>query len=336
MSGNPKQKIKLLYLKDIMLRETDEEHPLNAQQLCSILKEQGINAERKSIYADLNAINDYGIEIQKSFSPKSGFFSSSHLFELPELRMLMDAVQAAAFIPQKKTKQIINKLTQSVSKYQAETLNKQIYVNSELKSENKEIYYTIDKLHRAIEEKKQISFYYYHRKIVNNIPVNDAGREFIYNPYAMIWNNDKYYLVGNYDKYNNLSHFRLDRIKKVNILNKPARHFSQVSSYTDYFDVADYSSTVFNMYSGSKIEIIELLCENEMLDVIIDKFGLNMPYKTYDRNHFSVKIKAQISEGLISWLMEFSNRMLVLSPTSLKATVKNRLLEAAKAYGVID
>ncbi|MDR1563989.1 MAG: WYL domain-containing protein [Oscillospiraceae bacterium] len=335
MPGSANQKIKLLYLNDILLRETDEEHPLTANELCELLEQRyGIKAERKSIYADLNTLNEYGTEVQKTHYPRQGVFTSQHDFEPAELRMLMDAVQASSFISVRKTKKLLAKLGRTVSKYQAEDLQKHVFISKGVKSENEEIYYNIDKLQKAVNQGCKIKFTYHRRRIVNSIPVKDVGKVFTFSPYAMIWNSDKYYLVGNYEKYDNLSHFRIDRIRKITLLKEPVRPFCEVSEYEDVFDTADYASKLFNMYSGEE-EQIELLCKNELLDVIIDRYGLNIPYKQVDREHFSVRIKVQISEGLIAWLMEFGGGIRVLEPKSLidAARAKARLI--AECYGVV-
>lgn len=335
MSDSGNKKLRLLYLNDILIRQTDETHPLNALELCDELKKRGVTAERKAIYNDLLAISEFGTQLKKTRTPKRGYFASKKLFEPAELRMLMDAVQASPLISSQKTKQLIAKLGNTVSVHQAEELNRQVFVNTERKSENEEIYFTIDKISRAIEEKRKIRFYYYHKKIVNNIPVRDTGKEIIFNPYALIWNNDNYYLIGNYDKYDNIIHMRIDRIRQVLILSEAARPFSEVSEYTDHFDVADYSSKLFNMYGGTEDETVELRCKNEMLEVIIDKLGTNIPFRQSDDEHFSVSFKAKISDGLISWLMEFGDKIIVTSPDSLKQSMRERIEKVAKSYGVL-
>lgn len=248
--------------------------------------------------------------------------------------MLMDAVQSANFITTDQTKKLIAKLCSSVSKYQAETLSRQIFIHSTGKPKNREIYHTIEKIHKAISDNNKIKFFYHRIKLMNNIPVSDSGKEFIFSPYSMIWNSDNYYLVGNYDKYDNLSHYRLDRIRNVTILDEPMRHFSEVSSYTDFFDAGNYAQKVFNMYSSNgKPEPIELICENSLLETVIDSHGINIPYRTHGDNFFKVKFKTPVTQGLISWIMGFGSRMTVVSPLSLRDNIKNEIKNTLLNYG---
>ena len=153
-------------------------------------------------------------------------------------------------------------------------------------------------------------------------------------PYAMMWHEDRYYLVGNYDKYDNISHFRIDRMKKVEVLEEKARPFSEVSSYTDFFDTADYARKVFKMFSGGKHENIELLCRDTMLETIVDRFGINVPYLTAGADSFRVIINAEVTDGLISWLMEMGSNVIVLSPPSIVEMTKQRIATLAEAYEI--
>lgn len=335
MTDGSNKKVKLLYLNDILVTLTDEMHPLSAQELCDELKKRGVKSERKAIYSDLQAIEEFGTKLKKTRTPKRGFYAEKKLFEAAELRMLMDAVQASPLISSVKTKQIIAKLGKTVSIHQAKQLISQVYVSNERKSENEEIYFSIDKISKAIEEQRKIRFYYYHKKIVNNIPVRDTGKEIIFSPYALIWNNDNYYLIGNHDKYDNIIHMRIDKMRQVIILSEQARPCSEVSEYKDHFDVADYSSKLFNMFGGNEDETVELRCKNNVLEAIIDKVGSNVPYRQSDDEHFSVTFKAKISDGLIAWLMGFGDKVVVTAPEHLKESVSERIKQAAKAYGVL-
>lgn len=330
MSVKQKSKAKILYLMEIFERETDEEHILTANALCDMLKQYGIDAERKSVYADIDALRDFGMDIINTRSPGRGYFLASRRFELAEVRLLIDAVQAAYFIPLEKTRALINKISLLVSDSQMNMLKNQVYVDSRVKSSNEQIYYTIDVIHNAILEHKQIEFIYSNKKMLSGLLAASEDRTFVVNPYALIWSNDHYYLVCNKNNYDNLMHVRLDRMKKVKHLDADARHFSQVSDYKYTFDSADYAKKLFNMFSGPS-EQIELICSNSIMEEIADRFGEKTPCRKYDNDRFVMKTEAVVSEGLVSWIMQFGSRIVVKSPEFLRESVFNRAKEIVEA-----
>ncbi len=330
MQIKQKKKAKLLYLMDILERKTDEEHSLCANDLCECLEKYNISAERKSVYSDIETLREFGMDIVKTHTPSRGYFLASRLFELAEIRLLIDAVQAAYFIPQKKTRSLIKKISSLVSDSQMEMLNKQVYVDSRIKTKNEQIYYSIDIIHKAIIANKQIKFLYHKKRVLDHYSVSTDEKEFVVNPYALIWSNDHYYLVCNKINYNNLIHIRLDRIKKVALLDSKARHFSQVSNYKNSFNQADYASKLFNMFSGS-IEPLELICSDSILKEINERFGDAVPCRRYDDKHFIIRTDAVISEGLVSWIMQYGSNIRVSEPENLRQSVINRAKETIKS-----
>lgn len=335
MDSSGKSKIKILMLYDILKRYSDEEHPLNSAELCEFLQERGICAERKSIYRDITALTEYGVDIIRTRSPKKGFFIAKREFELPEVRLLLDAVLTAPFITAKKIADLTGKLRNLLSCYQAEGVWKQIYVDQRIKFENEEIYYNIDAINRAIANNRKISFRYHHRFISNHTAELDEGKEFVISLYALLWSNDKYYLAGNYEKYDNVSNYRVDRIRRVVVLDSTARPFSEVSPYKDYFDSADYLRKTFNfnMYYGEP-ELIELRCSNTLLETITDKFGSGIEFSCHDENAFTVRAKVYVSDGLIEWLLQYGNRIVVQSPQKLRQEMMLRIRQMQEAYQI--
>lgn len=331
MPGKKGSKLKLLYLMDILWIYTDEEHVLSANELCEKLEEYGSESERKSIYSDIETLRSFGFDIVNAKSPKRGFFMAQRKFEIAEVRLLVDAVQAAYFISNKKTKTLINKLYSLVSEAQAEDIEKQVFVENKLKCTNEEIYYTIDILNDAIRQGRQVEFKYFKRMLSKRMTTSGEEKTFQVNPYALIWLNDRYYLVCNNPKYDNLMHTRLDRMEKVRLLDSKARSFTEVSEYKDSFDAADYSSKMFNMFAG-KNEKIELRCSNSMIDDILDRFGKDVPIKAYDDDSFVIKVQAAVSKGLISWIMQFGPHIKVLTPKSLANAVRDIANDIAEMY----
>lgn len=330
--GKENQKLRILFLQDIFNSRTDEKNVFNATQLCEILEnEYDIKAERKAIYSDIEALKDYGLDIVNALSPKRGYYLKTRSFELAEVRLLTDAVLAAKFITPKKTKALIYKIGSLTSEFQEEELRRQVYVNSANKRTNEELYETISILSEAIEKSLQVQFDYLKRKIESNYVKADNARVFIVNPYALIWSNDYYYLVCNNPKYNNLMHVRLDRIRNIQITKRSSRHFSKVSKYQTHFDSADYANRLFNMFSGESGEI-QLKCSNRIIDDIIERFGEDASLKTDTNQTFTLKANVELSEGLVSWLMQFGADVVVLSPAQLRAAVKEKAKLILKNY----
>lgn len=329
--GKELNKIKLLFLHDIFTRQTDKEHVYSANELCDLLSEYGINCERKSIYSDIEALKEYGMDIINVRSPKRGYYLNERKFDVAEVRLLIDAVQAAKFISSKKTKALIYKIGNLLSEFQEEELREQIYVESTFKSEKEDLYEIIKSLDDAIKKAKQVQITYTKRKLENRYLKKSEGKIFIINPYSLLWSNDHYYLVCNNDKYNNLMHLRLDRISQVKLLDSSSKHFSKVSKYTDKFDTADYSNKIFNMFTGESGEI-ELCCDNRIIDDILEKFGDETPLKIFDENHFVFKADVELSSGLISWIMQYGADIKVLSPKNLSDALIEKTKEILSVY----
>lgn len=333
MAKRGKTKLKLLYIKDYLEKYSDEDHPISAEVLHDMLEKNGIECERKSIYSDVQTLREYGLEIFKVRVPENGYYLGTRDFEEPQLRLLIDAVQAASFITDKKTKELVKKIASLSSESIGRQLTKQVYIENRLKCTNEEIYYNIDVLNRAIGERKKVTFIYCKRVVSDDAKaVKVKERRHIVSPYSLIWSNDHYYLVGNYQKYDNLMHMRIDRMKKVEMLDETVRPFGEVSQYRSYFDSADYVSKLFNMFSGS-LQQLDFICENSILEEIMDRFGSGaFITKCNDDTHFRMRTKMAVSEGLVSWVMQFGNKIEVLEPVSLRDKVKERATEILDVY----
>lgn len=311
------KRVKTEYILQFLREYTDGNHCVNSSAIIEHLKSKGINCARKSIYNDINSLIDFGYDIMRSSSSNEGYFLAEREFESSELRMIIDAVASAPLITEKKTAELIDKLLNFLSSYQRETISSQIILDKRVKLENEQIYYVIDSINRAISEKRQIEFDYYKYHIVDNKPKLEKKRKFCLSPYALVWASDKYYLVGNYEKYDNLSNYRIDRIKSANVTDIPSRPYQEVCSYTDFFDAADYARKNIMMWGGDEIEM-ELVCSNELLDTMIDKFGIDVTFVNKMKDRFYIKTKVFFSEGLVDWLFTYCDRLKILSPKMLK------------------
>lgn len=332
MAGVKNSKLKLLYLAEIFEKLTDDTHMLGANDLCDLLAKRGIPAERKSIYKDIDVLREYGYDIIYNGNKKEGgYFLGERRFELAELRLLSDAVQAADFISQKKTRKLVEKIESFASEAQAKKLHSQVYVDNRPKCSNEELYYTISAIDEAITAGKKIEFTYIRRKITDNFRRSKEEKVFTVSPYAMIWSDDHYYLVCNNEKYDNLMHLRIDKIKSPQMLNEKARSFAEVSDYRHKFDSADYAGKLFNMYSGEP-KPIELACDNDLLEPMLDRFGENARLQKIDDEHFLVRANAAVSDGLAAWVVQFGGRVTVRMPNDLIYAVTEKAKAVLENY----
>ncbi len=333
MSDKGYTKLKLLYIKDFLERKSDEDNPVSVEEITEMLSQKGIECERKSIYSDVKTLKDFGVDISAMRNPKNGYSVLSRDFEIPELRLLIDAVQAANFITPKKSKELIEKIGMLCSVNQSEMLKKQVYIDNRVKCNNEEIYYNIDIINRAIQQNKQISFTYSKRTISEeSTEIIVEEKDFTVSPYALIWNSDHYYLVSNNAKYDNLMHTRIDRMKKVVITTERARNFAEVSPYKSFFDSADYSGRIFNMFSGDT-QKLRMSCHNSIIEEIVDRFGdSDNIVKANGEDRFIINASCVISEGLVSWIMQFGDKIQVLAPESLKKDIRTKAENILSLY----
>lgn len=330
MARKSGQKLKILYILDILKRYSDEENPLNASDIVEKLSEYSITAERKSVYDDIAALEEYGCDIIKTGSPKKGWFIGSREFEVPEIYLLCDAVRSAKFISAKKTRELISKLGLMLSVYKAKKRDNVFFETAD-KSGNEGVYYSIDKITSAIDNKKQIKINYSRRSISEDREVVRQSKEMVINPYALTWQDDCYYLIGNHAKYDNLIHLRLDRISSVGELKDKARHFSEVCDYKEFFDTADYTNKLFGMYSGEICEV-ELCCDKSLSEQVFDRFSDKIFIKKVTENTFNFTVKAAVSETIVTWIMNYGNKIKVVKPEVLKDMVKQRAKDVLENY----
>ena len=324
-------KIKTLLIYRYLRKFSDEDNPLSSAELIDMLKKDGIECERKSIYADVKALNEIGCEVVSTVTPKRGFYLASREYEPPEVRLLVDAVKSAAFITPEKTRSLISKLRGLLSVNQAAALSPQVYLEGANKCDNEEIYYIIDMLDEAISAKQQVRFKYRTRKIDKENKKSYTTKVFVVSPYALIWKDDRYYLVCNKDSHDNLMNLRLDRIRNITPLDTPARPVCECSEYKEEFDPADYSSKMFNMFSG-RVDTVTLRCHLDLREQILDRFGTSVPLMAVDIWHFETNVEAAVSDGFVSWIMEFGDRIKVMQPQYLADMVREKARKIAEIY----
>ena len=267
MRGN--QKIKILYLMRILLERTDDLHGLMLEEIAEALSAFGVEAERKTLYDDLEVLRTFGMDIVKRKEAKVvRYYVVSRSFELPELKLLVDAVQSSKFITHKKSLELIKKLECYASSHQARKLNRQVYVANRIKTMNESIYYTVDYIHEAISANKKISFQYFHWNEKKERVLAHDGKSYRVSPFALTWDDENYYMIAYDSDAAKIKHFRVDKMLHLQLLEEKRDGAEQFED----FDMALYSQKTFSMFGGEE-ETVTLRCSNKLAGVVIDRFG---------------------------------------------------------------
>ena len=305
-------KPRILYLLKILLERTDEEHPLSTTQLIGILNEEyGISAHRTTITKDIAALVEYGLDIVTIHSTQSKYFVASRKFELPELKLLIDAVESSKFITKKKSETLIEKIHTMTSPGQVAKLKRNNYVVNRIKPDNEQIYYIIDAINEAINAGKQISFQYYDYTGLKKKVLKNKGEIYKLNPYKLLWCGDYYYVLGYSEKKSKVINFRVDRIaSKPEILDK------DIIPMPDDFDIENYTKEVFFMFSGEKV-LVDLRCDNSLMKTMVDRFGEDVTTLAYDMTSFRVQTEVSASPTFFGWVFGFNGKVQCGNTTEL-------------------
>lgn len=309
MAKSRNQKLKLLYLLKILQEKTDNEHGLTIAEIIDELALYDVQAERKSLYDDFEMLREFGVDIEMKREKDTRYYVASHDFELPELKLLVDAVQASKFITAKKSSLLIKKLSALVSTYEARQLQRQVHVSNRIKTMNESIYYAVDNIHTAISTNTQISFQYFDWSPAKEKLLRHDGKVYKVSPWALTWDDENYYLVA-YDAEEKLvKHYRVDKMVKITVLSDRREGSENFKN----FDMGVYSKKTFGMYRGEE-ETVTIRCENSLAGVMIDRFGQDVIMHQADPEHFDIIVKVFVSPLFITWFMNFGTRVRIISP----------------------
>ena len=305
-------KSRLLFLLRFLYINTDDNHAISTNDLIAILAENGFSANRKTIRDDVDMLCDAGYEILIDKDGKSNSYHfGSRTFELPELKMLVDAVSSSRFISAEKSEALIQKLTSLTSRYEAEDLTAKIFTADRIKADNGKIFLTTDVVSRAIEQEKKVSFQYYDYLPSKEKVLKNNGEVYIISPYALIWSDDRYYLVGYSDKRHELTPFRVDRMTVPQITDEPAVKNTS-------FNPADFTNKVVQMYPSGVEQTVTLRCKNETMRSVIDKFGEDITVDVIDTEHFTAKVQVQPSQTFYGWVFTFRGDIEIIEPKEVR------------------
>ncbi len=316
MPKNEHQKLKILYLKKILEERTDAEHPMTMAQILAALEEYGITAERKSVYDDIASLRDFGVDIEKTSDRAVGYYVAFRTFELPELKLLVDAVQSSKFITHKKSTELIRKLEGFTSTHEARRLSRQVYVANRVKTMNESIYYTVDLIHEAMQENIRITFQYFDWNMRKERVLRHDGKRYEVSPWALTWDDENYYLLAYESESGKVKHFRVDKILSVRLTDLPREGETH---FTD-FDTGEFARKVFGMFGGEETLVV-LRCHSSLAGVILDRFGTDVTLIP-DGETFTVAVKVMISPQFLSWTAGFGERMYIESPDSVREQLR--------------
>ena len=307
---SPNQKLKLLYLTKILMEKTDEEHPITLSEIIEELSRYGVSAERKSIYDDLECLRVFGIDICTKKTRTTGYFIGSRDFELPELKLLVDSVQSSKFITHKKSLELISKIERQTSRENAKLLHSQVFVTNRVKTLNEQIYYNVDKIHDAIAANKQITFKYFDIDVNKSKAYRKNGEIYTESPISLTWDDENYYLITYKTKYDNYVHYRVDKMEGIEI-SETDRVFSSKS-----FDLSAYAKKMFGMFGGEETDV-SIRFDNDLVGVIYDRFGMDIPIIKIDDKHFECSVRVAVSPHFLSWIISFGDKARIISPQSV-------------------
>ena len=321
MPKGSNQKFKLYRLAQIMQEKTDDEHYITMPEIMKELAKYDITADRKSIYNDLRDLSVFGIEVEgEPDGNRYHYHVVDRAFELPELKLLVDAIQSSKFITEKKSNALIKKLETLVSKYDAQKLQRQVFVSGRIKTMNESIYYTVDAIHNAISADKKIKFQYYQWNEKKEMELRHSGAWYHISPWGLSWNNENYYLVGYDSEEEKIKHFRVDKMLHIK-LSKESRegneHFKKL-------DMADYAKKSFGMFGG-KERTVKLLVKNNLAGVIIDRFGKDVMMIPADNEHFTVSVDIHVSKQFLGWVFSLGENIKILGPDDVGEMMKGEI-----------
>ena len=319
-------KLKILYLMKMLLDETDPDHPMNATEIADKMNRRYnyTTYNRKTIYADVERLKTFGLSIGQTKGAGFGYFVKDRVFDLAELKLMVDAVQSSKFITRRKSVELIRKLETLTSEYNAQFLKREVYIRNRIKSSNDSIYANVDTIHAAINDNRQIQFQYCEWTVKKTLVPRKSGEVYIISPWALTWDDENYYMVGYDAAAGMIKHYRVDKMKNT----KSTDQTRKGRELFEDFDLAAFARKTFGMYGGEEKEIT-LECENHLVGVVIDRFGQDIMLIPEDDGHFRTNVTVAVSPHLFGWLAAVGKGIRIVFPEAVKTEYREYLQEVA-------
>ena len=327
MAKSANQKLKLLYIAKLLMQHSDGNHPVKTEQIIEELNRNGISAERKSIYDDIESLRVFGLDIIHIGGKNGGYYIGERDFELPELKLLVDSVQSSKFITEDKTFKLIKKIESLASIYDGQLLQRQVYVKNRVKSMNESIYYAVDAVSDAIVQNKKIRYKYFEYTVSKERKFRHGGADYIVSPFALVWDDENYYMLAWDSKAQQMKHYRVDKMHGVEVTDEAREGNEEFDS----FDMSSYTKTVFGMFGGEE-QKIKIRFANHLAGVVIDRFGRDVMLIPDGDEYFTVNVDVVPSTHFLAWLFGFGTEVQIISPEDIKSKMKEQAQQVADMY----
>ena len=309
-----------------LLLKTDEEHVLNATDLIRTLENMDLEADRRTIYSNVEILQDFGIDVIKKENGQ-GYYIGSRDFELPELKLLVDSVQSSKFITEKKSRELIGKLMRLTNEQKARQLNRAVFIRNRMKTGNESVYYNVDALHEAMNLNRQIEFKYGEWNTGKKLVEKKGGRKYLVSPWALTWDDENYYLIAFDEAAGIIKHYRVDKMMKIDLTE---RERVGQEAFQD-FDLAAFSKKTFGMFGGPDADVV-LRCRNELAGVIIDRFGTEISIVPEDGGYFHVHVTVAVSPQFYGWVTGIGSGIEISSPEEVRGGYREYLQGILSKY----
>lgn len=322
------QKLKMLYLVKIFSEETDDNHALTMAQIIAMLGGYGVNADRKTLYQDFDELRKFGFDIIGQQEGRNHYYYlGSRDFELPELKLLVDSVQSAKFITDRKSSQLIRKLESLVSRYDAGKLHRQVIMTGRVKTMNESIYYNVDAIHEAISSDRQIRFQYYQWTVKKKMELRKDGAWYVLSPWGLMWDDEYYYMLAYDSEDEKIKHYRVDKMLNIDIVDRKREGQKAFKA----FDMPRYTKSLFGMFSGEQTTVT-LEGTNDMAGVLIDRFGKDIMLHPIDADHFSAHVEVAISKQFLGWVIALGEDIKITAPQAVVEQMQEETKRLCRQY----
>lgn len=327
MAKSSNQKLKLLYIVKFLMQHSDEEHPVSTVQIIEELARNDISAERKSIYDDMEALRLFGLDIIQLKGKNGGYYIGERDFELPELKLLVDSIQSSKFITQDKTYKLIKKIEGLASIYDGQLLQRQVYVANRVKSMNESIYYAVDVISDAITQNKKIRYKYFEYTVEKEHRYRHDGAFYEVSPFALIWDDENYYMLAWDSSAEKMKHYRVDKMEKVSLTESEREGISEFEKV----DMSAYTKTVFGMFGGNE-QKVKLRFANHLVGAVLDRFGRDTMIIKEGDEHFTFTVNVVVSQQFLAWVFGFGTEAEIVSPDEVREEMKKQAELVAELY----
>ena len=325
MPKSDNQKLKIFYILDYLQRNSREDHPIRANEMCAWLdREHNISCDRKTVYSDIAALQDYGIDIVSIPGKNGGYYIASRNFELPELKLLIDAVQSSRYLTEKKSRELIEKLCTQCNEFDASLMRRNVLVSGRVKSMNETIYYNVDAIQEAITQDKQISFRYFDWDLGGKRRYRE--KEYLASPYGLCQDNENCYLLAFAERHG-ITSYRVDRMADIQLTDSKRLPCPELTGKA----LTEHANRLFQMFAGDQVDV-KLRFHRELINVVIDRFGKDTMLIPDGPEHFNFTVRVAVSPMFLSWVIGFGNKAKVLHPEAVAEQCKALCMETLSQY----